>query len=80
MLTSLLSDAWLMALDRRGPEMTVHGFGKLEGRTIDWVLYRDHESPVVVETVTTTKYGLYPSDHFPVLAAFDVESATWLVR
>lgn len=74
-----LRDAWRTAAARTGPDGTQHGFGKqVAGRRIDWILYRAPWPVVEVETVTRSRDGRYPSDHFPVVATFDVSSRrTW---
>jgi len=50
---------------------TYHGFGgAAEKEPIDWVLYR---GPLILEraNVISDRYeGIYPSDHFPLIAAF----------
>jgi endonuclease/exonuclease/phosphatase family metal-dependent hydrolase len=75
LFAATLDDAWSTARERRGPEGTLHGFGKVTGRRIDWILSRNTEPPLVAETVTHTADGLYPSDHYPVVATFDVGPA-----
>jgi endonuclease/exonuclease/phosphatase family metal-dependent hydrolase len=67
-LTEHLEDAWITAAKREGPEGTVHGFGKYEGRRIDWIFYRNIQFVHSIETVTDKARDLYPSDHFPVCA------------
>ena len=50
---------------------TFHGFsGEPTGDCIDWILYRGNITPVAWEVIRSTFNGLYPSDHFPVLAQF----------
>ncbi len=64
-----LVDAWETAETQRGPVGTVHGFGKFnEGGRIDWILHRHAERVLWAETVTHTADGLFPSDHYPVVA------------
>jgi endonuclease/exonuclease/phosphatase family metal-dependent hydrolase len=50
---------------------TFHGFsGKTDGQHIDWILYR---GPLILEqseVVTDCHNGIYPSDHYPVMATF----------
>ena len=71
MLTAALADAWRTARETRGPEGTLHGFGRIEnGRRIDWILHRRAGLTLEAETITNTAGGLYPSDHFPVSATF----------
>ena len=53
---------------------THHGFtGNINGRYIDWILYRGgitlQESKVIHEAIN----GYYPSDHYPVYAKFKWE-------
>lgn len=71
-LGGMFRDAWNEADERYGPAGTVHGFGvRPPVRRIDWVLYRAPWRVVRAETVTTTRDGSFPSDHFPVVATFD---------
>jgi endonuclease/exonuclease/phosphatase family metal-dependent hydrolase len=71
-LTELLKDARDGVAESRGPSDTFHGFsGKPRPGRIDWILYRGKLKPAIVETITNNISGRYPSDHFPVLAAFD---------
>ncbi|HEX7816658.1 endonuclease/exonuclease/phosphatase family protein [Dyella sp.] len=68
-LTASLKDAWDSAPRREGPDKTFHNFTGTPDQRIDWILYRG----VTVKdarTVTTSKDGRYPSDHFPVQADF----------
>lgn len=64
-------DAWRVAAERVGPEVTSAGFGPPpsgENSRIDWVLVR---GPIRVERCETVVYeenGRYPSDHYPVVA------------
>lgn len=68
-----LRDAWLDAATRTGPEDTFHGFtGKPRPGRIDWILYRAPWKAVSAETITDRKGNLFPSDHFPVLAVFEI--------
>jgi endonuclease/exonuclease/phosphatase family metal-dependent hydrolase len=50
---------------------TFHGFsGKTDGQHIDWILYR---GPLVLEqsrVLMERHNGIYPSDHYPVMAIF----------
>lgn len=75
LFTARLEDAWKTARERRGPEGTLHGFGKTTGRRIDWILSRNTGPALAAETVTHTAGGLYPSDHYPVIATFEIDSA-----
>jgi endonuclease/exonuclease/phosphatase family metal-dependent hydrolase len=70
LLTGALDDAWKTAERTLGPEGTLHGFGRISGRRIDWVLHRNAGQTLAAETVTHTAAGLYPSDHYPVVATF----------
>ncbi len=70
-LTATLKDAWETAPKREGPAETFHNFTGNATKRIDWILYRG-VSPTSVQTVTTSKDGRYPSDHFPVFADFDL--------
>lgn len=50
---------------------THHGFtGKRNGGHIDWILYRGKITPKDTLVVRDAYKGRYPSDHFPVSAAF----------
>ena len=69
MLTETFKDAWLTASEKKGPEETFHNFTGNATKRIDWILYRGLEVKRV-ETITTSKDGRYPSDHFPVQADF----------
>jgi endonuclease/exonuclease/phosphatase family metal-dependent hydrolase len=70
-----LKDAWTLADDRRGPPVTMSGFGPpLDGDAtrIDWILVG---GPVGVRSVETVLYniaGRYPSDHYPVSARVEL--------
>lgn len=77
-----LADAWLKAPYRFGPEHTFHGFkGTPDGRRIDWIFSKGSGvTPLVAETVNVQQSGRYPSDHFPVLAVFDLAGASPSVR
>lgn len=70
LFAATLADAWNTAQQTAGPEGTVHGYGKFAGRRIDWILHRNAGRTLCAETVTHTAEGLYPSDHYPVEAAF----------
>lgn len=81
LLTGALDDAWKTAAEKAGPEGTVHGFGRIAGRIergierrIDWILHRHAGRTLKAETVTHTANGLYPSDHYPVVASFLLDS------
>ena len=68
-----LMDAWTAAPQRSGPEATFHRFAGKADRRIDWILFRGMKA-TSIKTVTTQRDGRYPSDHFPVIAAFDLPS------
>ncbi len=74
LLTGSLEDAWKTAPETIGPEGTLHAFGRISGRRLDWILHRGIGRPVKTETITHTWQGLYPSDHYPVLATFLLDS------
>jgi endonuclease/exonuclease/phosphatase family metal-dependent hydrolase len=75
MLTADFEDAWIAADSRSGPEGTLNGFGKLTGsRRIDWILYRAPWRVSCAETLSAAPKGIYPSDHFPVVAAFEISA------
>lgn len=72
-LSQNLRDAWLDAAARTGPQDTFHGFsGKPRPGRIDWILYRAPWKAVSAETITDHKGNVFPSDHFPVLAVFEI--------
>ncbi len=72
-LASHLRDAWLDAATRTGPENTFHGFtGKPRPGRIDWILYRAPWKVVSAETITDRRGDVFPSDHFPVMAVFEI--------
>ena len=77
LLTGPLSDAWKTAQQTTGPEGTVHGFGRIAGKglllRIDWILHRGAGHTLAAETVTFEAGGLYPSDHYPVVATFAMD-------
>jgi endonuclease/exonuclease/phosphatase family metal-dependent hydrolase len=73
MLTPALRDAWKTAGRRAGPDATFNGFGKTtNGRRVDWILYRAPWSVREAETVALSRNGIYPSDHYPVMAVFEM--------
>lgn len=68
-LLEIFLDAFEVALRRRGPLGTFHGFcGGSGGPRIDWILYKGALRALEVETLTHSRADLYPSDHYPVLA------------
>jgi endonuclease/exonuclease/phosphatase family metal-dependent hydrolase len=75
LLTGTLGDAWKTAQRTIGPEGTMHGFGRTTGRRIDWILHRNAGQTLAAETVTHTAAGLFPSDHYPVMATFGLDGA-----
>lgn len=68
-LTATLKDAWETVPKREGPAKTFHDFTGKPTVQIDWILYRGVKANGM-ETITTSKDGRYPSDHFPVAADF----------
>jgi len=73
LLTGSLRDSWLDAGRCIGPEATLHGFGKVAGeRRIDWILFRAPWKVREAETVARSRDGVYPSDHHPVVAEFEI--------
>lgn len=72
-LARLLRDAWTEASERKGPEDTFHGFtGKPRPGRIDWILFRAPWKVVSAETITDRKGDVFPSDHYPVVAVFEI--------
>lgn len=70
-----LRDAWCSAAVRSGPEGTLNGFGRhTSDRRIDWILFRGSWRVLETETVTHSRDGRYPSDHFPVVATFETST------
>lgn len=73
LLTTTLTDAWLAAPRHQGPPATFHNFtGKADLR-IDWILFRGLQAKSA-RTVTTHRRDRYPSDHFPVVADFELSA------
>jgi endonuclease/exonuclease/phosphatase family metal-dependent hydrolase len=70
-LTATFKDAWETAPEKTGPDKTFHNFTGNPDKRIDWILYRGLE-PKSVRTITISKDGRYPSDHFPVQADFTI--------
>jgi endonuclease/exonuclease/phosphatase family metal-dependent hydrolase len=70
-LTASLKDAWDTAPKREGPAETFHDFTGKATKRIDWIL-SSGVTARSVETITTSKDGRYPSDHFPVQADFEL--------
>jgi endonuclease/exonuclease/phosphatase family metal-dependent hydrolase len=72
LLTSVLHDPW--GPEATGPAGTFHGFsGKPRPGRIDWILFRGAFIPKEVRTIDDHVDGRYPSDHFPILAVFEIE-------
>jgi endonuclease/exonuclease/phosphatase family metal-dependent hydrolase len=63
-----LTDAWIAAPRRAGPDGTFHDFTGKPDQRIDWIFFRGLRA-LHTETVTTHRGVLYPSDHFPVVTA-----------
>lgn len=66
-----LQDAWITAAERKGPVGTAQGFRAPEPNSrnrIDWIFTQGLSRTVSCETVVNEKDGLYPSDHYPVVA------------
>ncbi|WDS37908.1 endonuclease/exonuclease/phosphatase family protein [Pseudoxanthomonas sp.] len=70
-LTAVLKDAWLAGAPRSGPEATFHDFTGTPDRRLDWILFRGLALRRV-DTLTVHNGPRYPSDHFPVVAVFDL--------
>jgi endonuclease/exonuclease/phosphatase family metal-dependent hydrolase len=70
-------DTWDTALERGPAIKTFHGWGPpQEGdRRIDWILSRGDMSAISTKVCTYGRDGLWPSDHFPVLAVFCLAGA-----
>lgn len=73
-LTQTMKDAWDSAAERKGPVGTFHGFkgGETNEGRIDWVLFRAPWKVTLAETITVHSGELYPSDHYPVMASFEL--------
>ncbi|HEX7802664.1 MAG TPA: endonuclease/exonuclease/phosphatase family protein [Pseudoxanthomonas sp.] len=71
LLTTALIDAWTAAPRRLGPAATFHDFTGKADQRIDWILFRGLQVKSA-RTVTTHQRGRYPSDHFPVVADFEL--------
>jgi endonuclease/exonuclease/phosphatase family metal-dependent hydrolase len=69
-----MKDSWMEAATKDGPEGTFHNFsGKPGNARIDWILFRAPWKVLESRTVTANQDGRYPSDHFPVLAVFQLD-------
>ncbi|HVJ37033.1 MAG TPA: endonuclease/exonuclease/phosphatase family protein [Stenotrophomonas sp.] len=66
-LTAQLRDARGEAAQVDGPRLTFQDFGGSERRQLDWILLRGFQSRRF-STLDTRPHGLFPSDHYPVLA------------
>jgi endonuclease/exonuclease/phosphatase family metal-dependent hydrolase len=72
------SDAWLKAKERRGADVGTFNEFKAavpNGARIDWILTRGAVVVEEAETVTFTRDGQFPSDHYPVVARVRLPSA-----
>lgn len=78
-LTGTFTDVWTTSVQHRGPEGTFHDFTGKPERRIDWILFRGLK-PLSIETVTTNKAPLYTSDHFPVIAQFELPRGGGTIR
>ena len=66
-----LSDAWLKAEQKAGPEHTFGSFAppkEAQKDRIDWILFKGPIKATRCETDTYNENGRYPSDHYPVSA------------
>ncbi|HYG07880.1 MAG TPA: endonuclease/exonuclease/phosphatase family protein [Stenotrophomonas sp.] len=66
-LTAALRDARGGAAKVEGPRLTFQDFGGPERRQLDWILLRGLQ-PLRFATIDARPHGLWPSDHYPVLA------------
>ena len=69
-----LTNTWgcsIASPQRSGPEGTFHRFSGKPEKRIDWILFRGLR-PVRAKTVTTNREQRYASDHFPVIAEFEL--------
>lgn len=72
-LKAVLADAFEQASEKKGPVGTFHGFkGSPGAARIDWILFRGRLKPLFVHTLTDNRDGRYPSDHFPIVAGFEL--------
>lgn len=59
-----------------GPEGTVHGFtGDALDRRVDWILVRGPLAVDSYRTLNQQRAGLYPSDHFPIVAELRLDTS-----
>lgn len=71
------ADAWLVAKERKGEGIaTFNGFEgiKANGPRIDWILTHGDVQVDRMETVTFSRNGRFPSDHFPIVAQLRLPS------
>jgi len=69
---AILHDAWLEARQRVGTGQTFHwGFG-LPGPRIDYILVRPRWPILLGRTAGAPKGGIFPSDHFALIADLDM--------
>ncbi len=69
-----LKDSRDLAEKKEGPEGTFHGFrGKPGNARIDWILVSPEWKVLRNETITFSRDGRFPSDHFPVIAEVEVK-------
>lgn len=72
------TDAWLVAKERKGEGIaTFNGFEgiKSSGVRIDWILTHGEVAVDRMETVTFSRDGRFPSDHFPIVAQLRLGAA-----
>ncbi|OLI44927.1 endonuclease/exonuclease/phosphatase family protein [Xanthomonas oryzae] len=69
-LTAVLGDARAHVAKPQGPEKTFQNFTTQPTRRIDWILFRGL-TPTRFSTLDARSGGILPSDHYPVLAAFE---------
>lgn len=72
------TDAWLVAKERKGEGIaTFNGFEgiKSSGVRIDWILTHGEVTVDRMETVTFSRDGRFPSDHFPIVAQLQLGAA-----
>jgi endonuclease/exonuclease/phosphatase family metal-dependent hydrolase len=70
-----LRDAWRIAPERHGPEVTSNGFTpppEMGDMRIDWILVGGSIEVPSISTIANGVDGRYPSDHYPVLATLSV--------
>lgn len=73
-LTQTMKDAWVASPSRKGPAGTFHNFKGGEGRgdRIDWILHRGPWKATHAEFLLDHQGELYPSDHYPVIAVYEL--------